>query len=179
MKAIVSATIRLRHPEHFVVGEDSIVDDFCYFSTKMCIGRGSHIAASCTIGGGVQWQFTMGDFSSLSAGVTVWCASNDYVRDLVMPVPNGIGAIEHHAIVGDVTLGNYTGVGANTVIMPDNQIPEGTVVGALSFVPPRFSFERWAVYAGNPLRLIRMRDRESVLAQVRAVEEGLRRRDRP
>lgn len=178
MKPIVSANIRLRHPEHLVIGDDSIIDDFCYLSTKVRIGRASHVASGCAIAGGIEWQFAMGDFSSLSAGVTVWCSSNDYARDLVMIVPSGIGPIDQHTISGDVTLGHYTGVGANTVIMPDNRIPDGTVVGALSFVPSRFAFEPWAVYAGNPLRLVRMRDRESVLAQVRAVEEGLRRRDR-
>jgi acetyltransferase-like isoleucine patch superfamily enzyme len=177
MKPIVSKNIRLRHPEHFVIGDDSIVDDFCYISTKVRIGRGSHIAANCTVGGGPSHTFTLGDFSSLSAGVTIWCATTDYTRDLVVIVPQGIGDVPQNRISGDVTMERYTGVGANSVVLPDNHIPEGTVIGALSFVPSRFKFEPWSVYAGSPIRLVRQRDRVSVLAQVQVIEDGLRLRD--
>ena len=177
MKPIVPKNIRLRHPEHFVIGEDSIIDDFCYISTKLRIGRGSHISANCTIAGGPVHTFTLGDFSSLSAGVTIWCATTDYARDLVIIVPQGIGDIAQHRISGDVTMERYTGVGANSVVLPDNRIPEGTVIGALSFVPSRFAFEPWSVYAGSPIRLVKPRDRAAVLAQARAIEEGLRIRD--
>ncbi len=178
MRAIVSKQIRLRRPELLeAIGDDSIIDDYCYISARVRIGRGSHIAAGCTIGGGPSRVFTMGDFSSLSAGVTVWVTSTDYVRDLVMIVPREIGPIDTHLISGDVALSNYTGIGANSVIMPDNVIPEGTVIGALSFVPERSDLEPWSVYAGSPIRFVGRRDRDSVLAQLAAVEAGLRRRD--
>jgi acetyltransferase-like isoleucine patch superfamily enzyme len=72
-----------------------------------------------------------------------------------------------------VTFGNYTAAGSNSVVMPDNEIPEGTVIGALSFVPPRFSFEPWSVYAGIPLRRVGARDRDAVLAQAARLREQL------
>ena len=176
MNAIISKSIRVRHPEHFEVGEDSIVDDFCYFSTKVRIGRCSHIASNCTVAGGVARTFALGDFSSLSAGVRVWCASDDFARDLVTIIPSGIPNPKQHAISGDVILESYTAVGANSVIMPDNTVPEGSVIGALSFVPARFAFEPWTVYAGNPVRAIGSRDRDAVLAQARSLSEALARR---
>ncbi len=172
MKAIVSPNCRIRYPEHFVVGDHSIVDDYCYFSTKVRIGRRSHIAASCTVGGGPKHTFSLGDFSSLSSGVRIYCTSNDYVNGLVMIAPDGMKE-PLAEIAGDVSIGNYTGIGANSVIMPDNDIPEGTVVGALSFVPSGFRFEPWSVYAGNPVRLIKPRNRDAVLAEVKAVEKAL------
>lgn len=178
MRPIVSTQIRLRRRELLeAIGDDSIIDDFCYISARVRIGHGSHIAAGCTIAGGPSRLFAMGDLSSLSAGVTVWVTSNDYARDLVTIVPQGIGPLDTHTISGDVTLENYTGVGANSVIMPDCVIPEGTVIGALSFVPAHSRLKTWSVYAGTPIQQIGIRDRESVLAQVAAVEAGLRRRD--
>jgi len=45
MKPIVSPHVRIRHPEYFEIGEYSIVDDFSYFSTRVRIGRCSHIAS--------------------------------------------------------------------------------------------------------------------------------------
>lgn len=162
---IISQQTRIRHPETFRIGRGSIVDDFCYVSTRVQVGIGCHIAAGCHIAGGQRFLFTLGDFSSLSAGVTIWCASNDYVRDLICLAPDGpdLGDAQ---IEGDVTLGPYTGVGANSVIMPDTIIPEGAAVGALSFVPPHSRLEPWTVYAGVPARRIRPRDETRVRAQI-------------
>lgn len=170
---IISANIRVRHPDEFVVGDHSIVDDFCYFSTRVRIGICSHIASGCTVGGGKAHLFELGDFSSVSAGVRIWCASDDFARDLVALVPEGVIDPKTSTIRGDVRLGRYTAVGANSVVMPRNQIPEGTVIGALSLVPPEFPFEPWSVYAGIPVRRIRARDRDRVLQQARALAGAL------
>jgi acetyltransferase-like isoleucine patch superfamily enzyme len=173
---IISPNIRVRHPEHFQVGDESIVDDFCYFSTRIRVGRGSHIASGCSVAGGPTHEFTLGDYSSLSSGVKVWCVSDDFTNDLVTIVPAAAGAavdVKIHLIEGDVHMGHFTAVGANAVVMPDNSIPEGTVIGALSFVPPRFPFEPWAVYAGVPIRRLGRRNREQVIAQVRQLDRAL------
>jgi len=172
MKPIISQNIRLRHPEHFQIGKGSIVDDFSYFSTKIRIGKYSHIASGCSIAGGIDFSFCIGDFSSLSSGVKIWCSSNDYVNDLVMiNLPQVEMQIQ--SIEGDVVLSDYTGVGSNSVIMPNNHIPIGTVVGALSFVPPSFPMDPWTVYAGVPIRKIADRNRENVLLQILEIQKFL------
>lgn len=173
LKPIVSTNVRIRHPEQFEIGDHSIVDDFCYFSTRVRIGRCSHIASGCSVAGGGERQFVLGDFCSLSSGVKIWCTSDDFARDLVTIIPPGAGRIKEHLITGDVTFENYTAVGSNTVVMPDNIVPEGTVLGALSFVPARFAFEPWSVYAGIPIRRVGDRDRATVLAQAARLRERL------
>ncbi len=173
MKAIVSPHCRIRHPESFVIGEDSIIDDYCYFSTKVQVGRFTHIASGCSIAGGRERQFRIGDFSSLSSGVKVWCASDDFVNDVVAIIPDGLPQVKTNFIIGDVTFNNYTAAGANSVVMPANNIPEGTVIGALSFVPAGFEFQSWSVYAGAPVRFIRKRNRGAVMDQVRQLESVL------
>lgn len=173
MKAIISPHVRIRCPEHFVIGDDSIVDDYCYFSTRVRIGRCTHIASGCSIAGGAERQFTIGDFCSISSGAKIWCTSDDFVNDLVTIIPPGIDHVKQHLISADVAFGNYTAVGSNAVVMPGNLIPEGTVVGALSFVPAQFDFQPWAVYAGTPIRYIRPRNRESVIEQARKLETAL------
>lgn len=173
MKPIVSPNIRIRYPDVFEVGEDSIVDDFCYFSTQVSIGRCSHVASNCTVGGGRAHRFVLGDMSSVSAGVRIWCASDDFANDIVTIVPGGVADPKEHVISGDVLFGDYTAVGANAVVMPDNRVPEGTVIGALSLVPPRYAFEAWSVYAGIPIRLVGRRDRDAVQAQARKLAAAL------
>jgi carbonic anhydrase/acetyltransferase-like protein (isoleucine patch superfamily) len=156
---IVSPNIRLRVEDHFEIGEHSIVDDYCYFSTRIRIGDWTHIATGCSVAGGPERLFSIGDFSSLSAGVRVWCTSNDFVNDAIM-----IGTAQ--GISGDVSLGDHTGVGANSVVMPRNEVPEGVSIGALSFVPADFGFEPWTVYAGIPIARVASRNRDNVLRQV-------------
>lgn len=173
MKPIIAASCRIRHPEIFVVGEDSIVDDFCYFSTRVTVGRCSHIAAGCSVAGGAARQFSLGDMSSLSAGVRVWCTSDDFTHDLVTIIPAGIEDIKERLISGDVLIGHYTAIGSNAVIMPKNELPDGTAIGALSFVPAEFAFEPWSVYAGVPIRRLRARDRDAVLRQRDRLEAAL------
>lgn len=173
MKPIISQNIRLRHPDCFEVGDFSIVDDYCYFSTRVKIGFCSHVANNCSVGGGPERLFALGDFSSLSAGVKVWCSSNDFANDLVTVIPSVVAEIGDDPITGDVIFENYTGAGANAVIMPDNVVPEGATIGALGYVPPRFQFEPWTVYAGAPIRPIGVRDRDRVLAQVDLIRQRL------
>jgi len=173
---IISKNIRVRHPEYFSVGEGSIIDDFCYFSTKVVIGRYSHIASSCTVAGGIDRTFSLGDYSSVSSGARIWCTSDDFVNDLITVIPKGIKGIKENLITGDVVFGNFTGVGANSVVMPHNEIPEGTAIGALSFVPPGFQFKPWSVYVGFPIRFFKARNRDSVLRQVEKLERQLRAR---
>jgi acetyltransferase-like isoleucine patch superfamily enzyme len=170
MKPIISPNSRIRHLESFVIGDDSIVDDYCYFSTKVRIGYGTHIASGCSIAGGLTMQFEIGNFCSLSSGVKIWCTSNDFVNDVVALMAADMEDVETNPIRGDVTFGNYTAAGANSVVMPGNTVPEGTVVGALSFVPAAFQFRSWSVYAGAPIRFIRPRNRARVMEQVHQLE---------
>lgn len=169
MEPIISPNTRIRHREHVHVGRYSIIDDFCYISTQVRIGVGSHVASGCSIAGGVRHRFSMGDFSSLSSGVKIWCASNNFVDDLVMIALPGFELEGVQSIEGDVVIEDFTGVGANSVVMPQSVIPEGTVVGSLSFVPPQTVLEPWSVYAGIPVRYIKPRNRDNVMRQVEQV----------
>ncbi len=174
VKPIISAMVRIRHPHDFKIGDDSIVDDFCYFSAKVKVGKCSHIASGCSIAGGKRRTCTIGDFCSVSSGVKIWCTSANFKEDLVVIFPKEAGKIKDSSITGDVVLEDYTAIGANSVIMPDNVIAQGTVIGALSFVPPRFPFKPWSVYAGIPIRLIGKRNKNNVIAQAKKIKSVLK-----
>jgi acetyltransferase-like isoleucine patch superfamily enzyme len=78
----------------------------------------------------------------------------------------------------DVTIDNCCAVGSNSIVMPGNHIPLGTVIGALSFVPTAFEFQPWGVYAGIPIQWIRSRNQEQVLAQAEKLDEFFKNRGR-
>jgi len=175
---IISKNIRVRYPEHFKVGENSIIDDFCYFSTRVEIGDFSHVATGVSVAGGVERLFRLGSFGGVSAGARIWCTTDDFVNDIVTVFPPWLeaeGAIKENLISGDVIMDDFTVVGSNAVVMPRNHIPEGTMIGALSFVPADFEFKPWSVYGGVPLRLLKPRNKASVMRQFEKVQERLRR----
>ena len=169
--ARVSNNIRARVRDWMYIGKDTIIDDFSYFSVRMEIGKKCHIASGVSIAGGRDMLFKMGDYCSISSGVKIWCASNDFVNDLVV--------IDHpkdgwRDCRGDVHVGNYCAIGTNTVIMPGVRIPEGTVIGGMSWVPFKFPLEPWSVYAGigKNFKKIKDRNKEKVLNQVKRLEEN-------
>lgn len=149
----------IKKPDLVSVGDNVRIADFCRISAACEIGSDCEIAPGTYISGGDgKYKFTMGDYSSLASGVRIWLSSNDYVNELITHSVPDVKEIQ-----GNVTMGKYTGIGTNSVVMPNNHIPEGVSIGALSFVPSNYKFEPWTVYAGRPIRPIKKRNKENVL----------------
>lgn len=177
MKPIIAQTVRIRYPDLFEIGDDSIIDDFCYFSTRVKIGRSSHFAPSVTVAGGNARLMRIGDMGGVASGARIYCTSDDLVRDIAGPLPPGIEGIKENLISGDVVIGDFCVVGANAVVMPNNVIPEGAIIAALAFVPPEAELLPWGIYGGVPLRFLRWRDRDAVLRQADALRRALEARE--
>jgi len=158
----ISEHALIKQPDDFEIGENSSVAEFTTISSKTKIGNNCCIDRNITIAGS-KYNFSIGDFSAIAAGARIWLQSNNYVTDMIS---------HGSSIEGDVTMAEFTGIGSNTVVMPNNHIPTGTVIGAMSFVPPNFKFKEWTVYAGTPIREIKSRDKEQVLAQYEKIKNG-------
>ena len=65
-------------------------------------------------------------------------------------------------VCGTVTLKRHVIIGANTVIIPNLTIGEGTSVGAMSLV--KKDLDPWGIYAGIPVR--RLNDRKKDLLEI-------------
>ena len=156
---VLGEYVIIKKPHLVEVGDNVRISDFCRISSACEIGSDCEIACGAYISGGDgKYTFKMGSCSSLAAGVKVWLSSNDYVNELVTHSVPYVKEIE-----GNVTLEKYTGIGTNSVIMPNNHIPEGVCIGALSFVPSNYKFEPWTVYAGSPIRPVKKRNKENVI----------------
>ena len=115
--------------ENISIGDNVRIDDFTMImaSGEPCrIGSYVHIAAHCTIYG--RAGFVMEDFSGLSPGVRIFTLGDDYSGEkLTNPsVPSKYTG----GVRGTVTLKRHVIIGANTVILPNLTIGEGTSVGA-------------------------------------------------
>ena len=170
--SIISKNIRMRCPDLFTVGEGSVIDDYCYISVGLSMGRLSHIGTGCSLVGGRSWHIRIGDFCSIVMGTRLICKSNDFTNDLTIAVPEEMPLVQN-LIEGNIIFANYSVIGANSVMMSNNHVPEGVAIGALSYVPSNYPFEPWTIYFGTPIKPRKKRNRDSVLKQVEVVKKYL------
>lgn len=115
----------------------------------------------------------LGAFCSFAAGVKIFLGGEhrtDWVTTFPFPAlwKEQAGHIQGHPKTrGDVIIGNDVWIGAEAVIMSGVRIGDGAVVGARAVVtrdvPP------YAIVAGNPAVLIRLRFAEQVIERLREI----------
>jgi len=164
---IIGKTVRLRKPELCIIGKNSIIDDFTYISTKFNLGTGSHIATHVTIAGGSEFTCYVGDFSGIGSGSRLYCDSSDFTSEITSIIPK---QCRLPTKAGDILMKKYTGIGGNSIILPNVTFNEGAVLGSLSLVPADMELKSWTLYAGIPAKPIRERNKKVILKQVEAVK---------
>lgn len=151
---LISRKASIYSPEKMKIGNNVRIDDFCILSGNIEIGNYVHISAYVALYG--KKKIKIGDFCGCSARTTIYSATDDFSGEyMISPmVPDELTNV----IEGNVILENYVQIGANTVIMPNVTISEGTCIGAMSFV--KNSTESWKIYAGIPCKIIKERSKK-------------------
>ena len=157
----IYATAKIIGPENLVVGDYTIIDDFVLIVARPWVRLGSHVhiaGFTSIVGGGT---FYMGDYSTLSWGTRIFTGTEDVsgqsLLGAAVPAPYRVPRRSF------VTIGKHCMIGANSVILPAVEIPDGVVVGAMSLVLEGAKLKPWSVYAGCPVRFLRERPREKSL----------------
>lgn len=133
------------------------------------IGRGTYGDPDiCTWDEGAT--FKIGAFCSIAPGVKIFLGGEHRV-DWVTTYPfnvlweSGRQIMGHPKTKGDVIIGNDVWIGTEAVIMSGVKIGDGAVVGARAVVTK--DIEPYAIYAGNPARLVRKRfDEPTIIEQL-------------
>ncbi len=136
------------------------------------IGRGTYGSPEI-----ITWQegatLKIGAFCSIAEGVKFFLGGEHRV-DWVTTYPfsflweSGRHITGHPKTKGDVIVGNDVWIGAEAVIMSGVKIGDGAVVGARAVVTK--NMEPYAIYAGNPARLVKKRFDEKTIQQLLALE---------
>lgn len=151
---------RILGAERIRIGDSVIIDDFVFLmaGSRTRIGSFVHIAAFASIAGG--GELVLDDFVGVSSGCRVYTGNDDYgggsLTGPTVPAPY------RQPVRSFVHFGKHAIVGANTVILPGVTIGEGAAIGANSVVTR--DCEPWTISAGAPLRTLRPRPRERILA---------------
>jgi acetyltransferase-like isoleucine patch superfamily enzyme len=108
----------------------------------------------------------IGSAPGLSPGCYIQGIGKVVIGDYVLIAPNvGIISANHDLYdhrkfkKGMVKIGSYCWIGMNTVVLPDIELGDFTIVGAGSVVTKSFK-EGYCIIAGNPARLIKRLERE-------------------
>lgn len=143
--------------ENIKFGKNIIIDDFAfiYAKGKIKLGNYVHIGIYASITGGDE--LIVGDFSAISQGVRILTATDDFKDGGFgnSTIDNQFRNVKSLPI----SIGNFSIIGANSVILPGVTIGEGAMVGANSTVTK--DLEPWGIYVGN--KKISERNKEEVL----------------
>lgn len=134
------------------IGNNVRIDDFCILSGNITLGNNIHIGAYSALYG--KFGIVMEDYTGLSPRCTIFSATDDFSGDYLISPMNPPETT--NVTGGLVILKRFVQIGSGTVIMPDLCLGEGVAIGAMSFV--KESVYDWGVYAGVPIRFIRMRN---------------------
>jgi galactoside O-acetyltransferase len=135
--------------ENIVIGDNVRIDGFTSIIApkgRVKIGSWVHIATGCALG--ARAGIEIGDFSSLSQGVRLFSAIDDYSGRAMTSATLPPEVQRIHA--APVSLGKYVALGSGTLVLPGVEIGEGAAVGALSLVNQ--ALKPWTIYGGNPAR---------------------------
>jgi len=147
----ISDRASLYGAERMRIGSHVRVDDFAVITAQEPVSIGSycHISARAFLGGthGIE----IGDFVNLSVGSCVFTSCDDCTGNhLVGPtVPEQFRDVRS----GKITFGDFAGIGANSVVLPGVQFPEGSGIGALTLA--HRNLEPWTFYLGVPMRILK------------------------
>lgn len=156
--AIIGKTVRIRHPEKVVIGDGSIIDDFCYISSALEIGKNTHVASHVNISGG-EGIVSIGDYVGIASGCSLISQSSDYLSASFelpsIPKCKRFGGYGSYIHISDHVL-----LGSQTIVLPDVTLPEGLASSAKTILRNK-KYEEWHLYSGeNSKKLLKRNNRK-------------------
>lgn len=130
-------------------GTNCRVDAFVTITGNVRIGNDVHIGNGVAIFG--THGVIIGDGVSLSPGCKIFTATDDPSLEMV----TNPQLDDKCGLIGQVSIGDYSSIGSNAVVLPGVTIEDEVQVGALSLV--KTSLRRNGVYAGIPAKWIKGR----------------------
>lgn len=139
-----------------ILGDNVRIDDFCLLVGNITVGNYVHIGAFSGLHASKDGHILFRSFSGISSNVHIYASSDKYDGEFMTARP-GLPEDCIDDVCCEVILGEYSQIGASSVVLPQGSLGEGTAVGAMSLINK--PLDSWNVYAGIPCKLIKARSR--------------------
>lgn len=166
MNVLVSRKASLYDVENISVGNNVRIDDFCILSGKITLGDYIHIAAHSSLYAS-DIGIEMKNFTCISSRVAVYAITDDYSGDYL--TNSTVPEKYRNVISGKVTLEKHVLVGANSVILPDVTLKEGSAFGAFSLIIK--DSDPWTMNIGTPAAYYKDRSKDLLQLEDKLLEE--------
>jgi len=151
---VISDSAEITRPQLCSIGNHVAIDSGFYCTTQLVIGDYVHISPHVAVIGGKTTGLFIEDFCFISVGSKMICGSELFMGDgLIGPlIPDEFKDRQHLA---PIHLKRFSGVCANSVVLPGVTLAEGSILGANSLL--KTNTDPWTIYAGSPARPIKVR----------------------
>jgi galactoside O-acetyltransferase len=158
----ISDRAEITRPDLVTIGDHVAIDTGVYLSTSARLGDYIHIAPQVCIIGGSDALFIMEDFTNISIGARVIIITDDFKRGMLNPIV----PVKYRHLIGDkIIMRKFSAIGAGSIVLPNVEMAEGSVLGAGSLLTR--STIPWMIYVGSPARAVKMRDKTLILQAYR------------
>ena len=156
---LIDKNVIIPFPNNVEIGNDVRIDTMCILSSgkkgNIIIKNNVHIAPFNLIYCADNYKIVFENHSGLSAGCKLYGKTGNYDGNSLL---NPMHKEEDTEIIsGDIILNKFTSIGTDSILFPGSIIPIGTVLGAKSLYTAKYSLDKWSIYAGIPVRFIKMR----------------------
>lgn len=138
----------------FDCGENCRIDGNVTITGRVRLGRNVHIATGARLFGSGN-QIVIGDHTGVGPGSTLLTAMDDPASDRISL--HAENELERARISGEIIIEDYVLIGAHCVILPNTEIRDEVILGAISLVRCGKILFPGRIYAGIPCVEIRNR----------------------
>jgi virginiamycin A acetyltransferase len=145
---------------NYEIGEGSRVPKDCFFRCKVIIGKHTNINGRIIAQG--RGTLIIGNYVAIAEDLRV-ITSNHKMNypNLQVALQNRLGFDSVRDVPKDVIIDHATWIGARVIMTPGSGIGVGGIAGAGSIVTKKYP--PFAIVAGNPARIIKMRFSDKVI----------------
>lgn len=166
---VVYPLAKIISAENLFLDDYSIISDYCFIlaSAYIKIGKYSRMAPYSMITGG--GSVNVGDFVDISYGVKIISGSDDiFGESLFTPnVPPVLRKVKRMPI----SIGDYTFIGANSIIYPGVTIGEGVTINPGTIV--KKDLQAWSIFNGVDCRYVCKREnKEKIISKAHSLLGG-------
>jgi acetyltransferase-like isoleucine patch superfamily enzyme len=137
---------------------------------EIIIKNNVHIAPYNLIYCGNNFKILFDNHSGLAAGCKLFGRTENYDGSFLMnPTHNSEDVM---LIEGNIILEKFATLGCDCVLFPGSTIPIGSVLGSKSLYTGKKKLDEWSIYAGNPLKFFKTRDKHSEILSNKYIHEN-------